>query len=424
VTLARFEDLLKACIGLDSASVGASAIERAVQERQAACCLPDVQAYWELVQSSDTERQQLIEAVVVSETWFFRHGDAFPVLATAMREAWLRGTPIGMLTLLSVPCSTGEEPYSMAMALLDAAIPSDRFRIDAVDISTRALAHAHQGIYGKNAFRGHDLDFRHRHFDVTPGGSRIRDTVRGQVRFHRGNLFEADFLPGTERYDAIFCRNVLIYFDRETQDRAITVLKRLLKSTGTLFVAPAESSLPCAHGFVPASAATAFSFRRGERPASEHRRRAHPIGRPSTRRPAAARGTRLSAVSASPPPLMSPAPIEPATASPAGLPGTAEAMRLADQGHFAEAATCCETVLRAQGPSAAAFYVLGLVRDATGNQSEAEKYYRKALYLEPCHAEALIQLALLIETRGDRAGAQVLRNRARRLDPGEVASRV
>ena len=82
-----------------------------------------------------------------------------------------------------------------------------------------------------------------------------------------------------------------------------------------------------------------------------------------------------------------------------------------------EAATCCEAHLSKHGPSATAFYLLGLVRDATGNLSDAVTYYRKALYLDPNHCDAQIHLAFLMEQQGDLAGAQVLRNRARRTGP-------
>jgi chemotaxis protein methyltransferase WspC len=96
--------------------------------------------------------------------------------------------------------------------------------------------------------------------------------------------------------------------------------------------------------------------------------------------------------------------------------GLDEAARLADEGHFVEAATACEAHMRRYGVSATAFYLIGLVRDATGNHTDARAYYRKALYLEPDHGEAQLQLALLMERQGDPEGAQVLRNRARRLD--------
>jgi len=96
--------------------------------------------------------------------------------------------------------------------------------------------------------------------------------------------------------------------------------------------------------------------------------------------------------------------------------GIDEATRLADQGRLVEATACCEEHLRQHGPSANAFHLMGLVRDATGNQPEASDYYRKALYLDPNHHEALIHLALLMEKKGNTAGAQLLRNRARRLE--------
>ncbi len=250
--IADFENLLKASMGLNVASIGSSAIERAVQERLGACNLEDPRAYWERVRDSDAELQELIEAVVVPETWFFRGRESLAALARLAHEEWLR-RPDCVLSLLSLPCSTGEEPYSMAMALLDASIPADRFRIDAVDISTRVLTQAGRAVYGRNSFRGHELAFRDRHFEATAHGYRLSETVRRQVRFQQGNLFAAGFLPGVELYDVIFCRNVLIYFDRATQDRAIVVLKRLLKPNGVLFVAAAETGLPSSHDFVSAN---------------------------------------------------------------------------------------------------------------------------------------------------------------------------
>ena len=92
------------------------------------------------------------------------------------------------------------------------------------------------------------------------------------------------------------------------------------------------------------------------------------------------------------------------------------AMRLADQGHLVEAAKACEAHLQAHGPTAKAFYVMGLVRDASGNHAEAAEFYRKALYLDPSQQEALVQLAFLLAGQGDKAGAKVLNERARRLE--------
>jgi chemotaxis protein methyltransferase WspC len=182
-----------------------------------------------------------------------------------------------------------------------------------------------------------------------------------------------------------------------------------------LFVGPAETGLPSSHDFVSTNMPLAFAFRRGVAGPPEPKVRdvappAPPL--PPARRPARA----------------------PAAASRTGLAteksadiaemaaDIGEAMRLADQGHFVEAATCCAEHLRQHGPSAAAFHLMGLVRDATGNQPEAVLYYRKALYLEPNHYTTQIHLALLMEKQGDTAGAQVLRSRARRLEQQQKTS--
>jgi chemotaxis protein methyltransferase WspC len=93
-----------------------------------------------------------------------------------------------------------------------------------------------------------------------------------------------------------------------------------------------------------------------------------------------------------------------------------EAVRLADEGCLVEAASCCEEHLRRHGPSAKAFYLLGLVRDTAGNTTDASSYYRKALYLDPEHLETLVHFAFLVEQQGNSAAAQVLRNRARRVE--------
>jgi chemotaxis protein methyltransferase WspC len=409
--LAAFENLLKASMGLSAASIGPGAIEAAVKQRLAACRLDDLPAYLERLRGSTIELQALIEAVVVPETWFFRDRRAFIALAH-LAQAWMAAHPEGVLSLLSLPCSTGEEPYSMAMALLDASIPAQRFRVDAVDISFRHLAQGVHGVYGRNSFRGQDLLFRDRHFDGALEASRVNDVVRGQVRFQQGNLLAADFLPGVAIYDVIFCRNVLIYFDRPTQDRVLVVLNRLLAPTGVLFVAPAETGLPGGHAMTSTNEPLAFAFRKtGVLPAPRKRKPAPPVRLAAPPRPIA------PAVSVR---RAEPAPPAPPAASVTDL---ADATRLANQGRFVEAATHCEAHLRQSGPSAPAFYLMGLVRDATGNLPEAAAYYRKALYLDPNHYDAQIQLALLMEKQGDSAGATVVRNRARRLELKGKASR-
>jgi chemotaxis protein methyltransferase WspC len=258
--LAGIEALLKEAIGLDAATIGTSAITRALRMRQAACQMEDVDAYGAHLRQSPAELQELIDTVIVPETWFFRDRGAFDAMLPLARDI-LSGQPGRKLRLLSLPCSTGEEPYSMSMALLDAGFAPDRFAIDAIDVSSRSITLAQRAIYGRNAFRGEELSFRERHFEPVQGGHRPSELVRRPVRFARGNLFDASLLPGGG-YDVVFCRNLLIYFDRPTQDAALQALHRLLAPGGLLFLGPSETGLPSRRDFTWAKLPMAFAFRK------------------------------------------------------------------------------------------------------------------------------------------------------------------
>jgi chemotaxis protein methyltransferase WspC len=415
----EFQFLLKRTMGLDAASIGPATIERAVQQRIAACGLRDADAYLERVRGSAEETQELIEAVIVPETWFFRDREAFAALARIVHEDWARSHSEGVLRVLSIPCSTGEEPYSVAMALLDAGLPAERFRVDALDISARSLAHARRALFGRNSFRGGELDFRERHFTPAGAGWQLSATVRKQVEFHQGNILDACLRPGADSFDVIFCRNLLIYFDRPTQDRAVATLARLLAPKGWFFVGPSETGLLLSHAFVSAKVPLAFAFRPADTaPAAESPTKVHPPAPrrappPQVKPPTPKQALPFSSVVVRTTNNATPPPSAPQT-------GIDHALHLADQGHLVEAAEACEAHLRAHGPSAQAFYVMGLVRDASGAHPEAAELYRKALYLDPRHHEALVQLSLLLETQGDKAGAKVLHDRARRLEPKTV----
>ncbi len=292
------------------------------------------------------------------------------------------------------------------MAMIDAGLPTGRFRIDAIDISGQALALASRGIYGGNSFRGQDLAFRERHFERLEQGYRIGDAVRSPVRFIQGNLLGADVPGGGETYDVVFCRNLLIYFDVDTQNRAIAVLKRLLAPQGMLFVGHSEASLMLDHGLASAKLPMAFAFHKAAMPTPP---KAKPVAvrlafqpaAPVVKWPPHRSGPAIAFKREAPPP------------SPG--PDLGELRRIADSGQLAEAARGCEGHIRERGASPDALLLLGLISDAGGNGAAAAGYYRKVLYLEPDHTEALGHLALLLKKQGDVSGARVLNDRMRRL---------
>lgn len=376
------EDLLRRHIGLDAASIGSSLLERIIRGRMKQHGVRKPEAYHDLLANSRSEWEQLVEAVVVTETWFFRDHEPFNAFTQLARHAWSARQPAGALRVLSLPCSTGEEPYSLVMALLDAGLPETAFAIEAADISANALARAEQAVYRKNSFRGRELGFRDRYFLPTKEGYVLSPHVRSCVTFERGNLLDDDFLVAAGRYDFIFCRNLLIYFDPAAQVFALAKLHRLLADDGVLFVGPAELPVVVASGFVTAGLPMAFACRKT------------PSHRVASREPDLRQPARLDA-----------------------LQSTLEAARQhADAGRLIQAATICNEHLAIAGPSAQAYYLLGLVSDAS-NDPAAITFYRKALYLEPNHYEALVQLTLALEKSGDRNAARIYQRRAERAQP-------
>ncbi|KAF1044367.1 MAG: putative biofilm formation methyltransferase WspC [Herbaspirillum frisingense] len=416
-SLHRIAGKLKASMGLDMATVGSSLIERVVRERMAALQIEDDELYLAHLQISEVELQCLIELAVVPETWFFRDREAMLAVARMAREKLAR-MPAGRIRILSLPCSTGEEPYSLAMALFDAGVPASMFEIDAVDIRTRSLEIAAEGVYGRNSFRGRDLAFRDAYFTPQDGDWRVDDKVKEPVRFAAGNILAPDFMRHSESYDFILCRNVLIYFEHPVQLQVVELLERLMKDDGHIFVGPAEGGILLSPRLVSAGIPLAFGFRKR---LPEDRPAAAPALPPILIEPVAPIApARVMPRPAHAPPVArkAPAAMSAPQSSEASLPQPllARARTLADQGELARAAELCERVVREHGPSADAFYLMGLINDAGGDLAGAQRCYRKAVYLQPGHHEALLHLAALLQSQGDAAGAQLMRQRAERAE--------
>lgn len=404
----RFFDFLKERIGLDVASVGPAIIERAVRQRSTALQALNTDHYWQTLQGSCEEQQALIEAVIVPETWFFRYPESFATLArlAAARLAEIKG--MRALRILSLPCSTGEEPYSIAMALLDAGFAPHQFKVDGFDVSPLSVERAKSAIYGKNSFRGQQIDFRERHFTQEGERYRLCARVREQVRLQVGNLLDPTLLVGEPSFDFVFCRNLLIYFDQPTQRQVFEVLKRLTHVDGVLFIGPAEGSLLGRLGMRSIGIPQSFAFSRHIEPDPEPLPVFVPAPLPvraAARNMPPVRTRPFSSVATRP---LSAA-VEPVTDAAALLVNIAA---LANEGKSAEARAACEHYLQNHEPVAQVFYWLGLLSDVAGSTLEAQGFYRKALYLEPQHPEALAHLAVLLASQGDAAGARRLQERA------------
>jgi chemotaxis protein methyltransferase WspC len=406
----KISALLEQAIGLKSSVLGVTTLDRAIGARMRATESKDVDTYLETLFSSLSELRRLVEEIVVPETWFFRDQEPFTFLAGYIAHSG-KDLTRDIFRILSLPCATGEEPFSIAITLLLAGVAPSSFYIDAVDVSERVLERARLGIYRDNSFRTADLSFREVFFARTGEGYVLQKSVRDKVRFLQGNIIQPRFMASLGRYDVVFCRNVLIYFNEEAQRQSMESLHQVLMPGGVLFTGHAEAGLFYNSKLFSVAHAKAFAFHRQDsRPAAgwqagAERKAAEPPGPPLSR-PSGVRSA-------------GDAPWHARVVSPEGEEKEfALVRRLADEGRLEEAARQSEEHLRQHGPSAEWYYLLGIIRDSQGQPENALKLLRKAVYLDPENVESLIHLGLLAERAGDLDSAANYKRRARKLREG------
>lgn len=405
---AAMSDLLRKAVGFDAGATGDQAFGHAVRAGMRRAGIEELDRYLALLLDSPAELENLTEDLVVPETWFFRDREPFVFLAQHVRDAWLKEHPGQVLRVLSAPCSTGEEPYSIAITLLEAGFEPESFSVDAVDVSRHALQAAREGLYGRNSFREKTAPDRDRYFTGEGQRFRVRDRVAARVSFRQANLASPLFLAGDAPYDVIFCRNVFIYLVPQARLDALNHLNRLLAADGLLFTGHSELIFFLQNGYAPVPHRRAFACRKAgpaERaralPPLEAQRRRVP---PPRHRPAEAR----------PEPAPAPAPAFAPAAERATESLLALAQRLADQGAMEEASNLCARALGENGEDAGAHCLQGLIHEACGRLEAAEECFRRALYLEPGQEDSLLHMTLLLERKGEVGRASLLRARLTR----------
>ena len=286
----EIENLLRQRIGLNPDSVGSRTVLRAVRKGMRQGRWSNLADYWAALKVDTDLFDALMESVVVLETSFFRNRVSYEFLRRWIASEWKpkMGSAANRrpLRVLSLPCSTGEEPYSIAIALLEEKLGPDGFHIDAVDISAAALEKARKGVYSPYAFRRQTYRKGDKYFSLAvPTGDPVKgleicdldnfttetdrrkpvryvlaDLVREQVTFHPGNVLSAGLLANALPYDIVFCRNMLTYFDRAARDRTTDFINRMLQPDGLLFVGYAETSLIDLAQYQPVPYPQTFAF--------------------------------------------------------------------------------------------------------------------------------------------------------------------
>ena len=220
-------------------------IERRIAQRMHFSGSASFAAYMALLRSSRPEIEQLINAFTVNETYYYREDGHLRCLSGALLPDIVKTRgPGDSVRIWSVPCSTGEEPYSLAIWLLENWALVDAYNIEIVgsDIDTDALEQAVSGVYGQRSIARLPLDIVQRYFTkISKSEWQIIADLQESVKFTKANLVDATSMRAQGSFEIVFCRNVLIYFDDASRHAASLNLYNCLSPGGYICLGHSES---------------------------------------------------------------------------------------------------------------------------------------------------------------------------------------
>lgn len=392
-----------------------SSFSRAVQERMVANLLPTVSDYERLLTEDQDEREVHLLAcrVAVGETHFWRYSGQMNALKTLLARVSATSIVSRKIKIWSAGCSTGEEPYSIAMAAVEALGDGARVEVFGTDINTLSLAFARVGAYTERSLRNLPPRLLTRFFDE---GGRMRPVtadIKKRVTFTRLNLCLPEAAAWAKEhgpFDAVFCRNVTIYFSAEVARRVVSVCADSLKVGGGLFLGSSETLHPLLPGLTLVQAPGAFYYLKGDAgPQEPVKSEPPPVETPSPipvkrlsisdRRAIFERG--LEAVSRE---NFSEAraAFDELVSNDPGCPlgNTGIALVFANQGRETEARAVLKKVIYRRDEPAEANFVLGLLDERAGAPEAALAHYARAVRIDPDFFMAHVNSAWILKREG------------------------
>jgi chemotaxis protein methyltransferase CheR len=438
VQLDAFRDVVAGRLGLQLDDGKLDLVADVLGERLAALGDPPLDAYLaRLAAGDEAEVGALAERLTVGETYFFRNRNDLDAFLHAVIPARLEARARERrLRIVSAGCSSGEEPYTLAMLLLGVpALEGWDVRIQGFDVNPAAVARARAARYGEWSLRQTSAEARARFFRRERGGVRVADEVRALVELEERNLVAEDprfWQPGT--LDVVFCRNVTMYLSPEITRRIVARVARALAPGGVLFLGHAETLRGVSSAFHLRNTHGTFYYQlRGgaEEPLQPARAAPAPAAEPALAAPlpeggwveairraservahlAAARPPGAPGAAPTPAPLPAPAPWRPA-ASPAAV-----ASELLREERFAEALAALGAAPIERETDRDALLVRAVLLTVSGDPREAERVCARLLELDELNAEAHYVMALCREHARDPAGAASHDHYACYLDP-------
>jgi len=409
----EFKEILSSAMGLKSELVQEGALRNALAafgQRYGG----EAREWLARLRSDPEALNYFCGRLTVGETWFFRDWTPFACLKQFVEELTARADFQPPLRILSLPCSTGEEPWSMAMTLAQMGFKPGQALIDAVDINTHSLETLQARKYTAFSRRETNLEANtllDRFTRPIPDGFEVDKNLAGFIKTHHGNILDGHLAPagaGT-RYHAIFSRNLFIYLDPASKKKGAKNLLKLLHPEGILYLGHTEGRVLDTFEVKLWKDAFLFAFTPKKESAPLIKTKA-PAKRPAPTTPRSKSGVRSRRLAALAAPNPAFAAIKPKDGTPTH-PDFQRALDAANSSDWKLATQLCATLVAKEPDKALNWCLAGMVEQVKGKTQDSLGMFDRALYLDPRHVPALQAAALLRRQLGQAALAEQLERR-------------
>ena len=225
--------------GIHFTATNRSILESRLKEQLRVTSVPDVKTYFNTISKDKEELKGFLDSITTNLTRFFRNQAHFDALEHhVIPELMKSKAGSNTIKIWSAGCSTGEEPYTIAMLLSEVLPPTWKFEIVASDISLKCLMTGKEGFYANNRTEGVPENYLKKYFDKVEGGYKVHSDIMSKIRFDYHNLKNDS---GLRNIDVVFCRNVIIYFDEAAQTSVINRFWEAMAAKSFLFIGHSES---------------------------------------------------------------------------------------------------------------------------------------------------------------------------------------
>lgn len=398
-------------IGLNIDSIGFITLESSILNTMKEFNTNNINHLLDLIQNDYEKLRVLIENIKVPETWFFRDIESFNYLKLYIEKNRNQINKTNPLKILSAPCSTGEEPYSLAILTFECGLSRDEVEILAIDISRESLQSAQNAIYRKSSFRNDYNNFKEKYFVNIDGKYKLIEKIKNYVIFKEENILNNDFLYNYTQFNIIYCKNLLIYFNDDARNIVLNNINRLLDENGVLLVGLSELSFFTRNDYEQVKHNLAFACKKkiNNTQNSDFTKNINYTEesinfKELNNKHIIKQSTNVKKIEKS-------IKIE----DNRRVYTLENIKKLADEGNFKEAEEICKIILQNDNYNIEILFYMGLIYMALNKKELAIEYFNKVIYLAPSHYETLIHLSLIYESIEKKQQAEIFKKRAEKV---------